>query len=146
MRKCCRVLLAAIGMISFPLILDEGAAASSKYDPGSYLTDQRVRKVHELIVETAASQKPPVSLADARQITASSILSALAEKCGLPWDRHVYLPLMRHYRHVVKLSEREMTILGVVYGWQQASVLQEVGEEPCTSQVRDGVWQAIRKR
>ncbi len=145
-RQGCWILFAAFSVISFPFIPCEGATASGKYDPAPYITDQRVRKVHELIVETAGSNTPSISLADARQITASSTLSALAKKCGLPWDKYVYLPLMRHYRHFVKLSEHEMTILGVVYGWHQASVLKDVGEEPCMQQVRDGVWREIRKR
>jgi hypothetical protein len=53
---------------------------------------------------------------------------------------------MRHYRHVVKLNEEQMKLLGIVYGWQQGSVLQAVGAEPCTAQVRDDVLQSMSKQ
>ena len=146
MRLRHQVLLAAFGSVSVLFGPGEGIAASGKYDPGQYLTDQRVEKIHDLIVKTLPSGKPPISRADARRITASATLSALAEKCGLPWDRQVYLPLMRHYRHVVKLNEEQMKLLGIVYGWQQGSVLQAIGGEPCTAQVREDVLQTMSKQ
>jgi hypothetical protein len=139
-------LLVAVGLTTSLSGPGEGFAASGKYDPGQYLTDQNVEKIHDLIVDTLPSGKPPISRTDARRITASAILSALAEKCGLPWDRQVYLPLMRHYRHVVKLNEEQMKLLGIVYGWQQGSVLQAIGEEPCTAHVRDDVRQSMTKQ
>ena len=146
MRLRHRVLLVAVGLVTILSGPGEGFAASGKYDPGQYLTDQAVEKIHDLIVNTLPSGKPPISRADARRITASATLSALAEKCGLPWDRQVYLPLMRHYRHVVKLNEEQMKLLGIVYGWQQGSVLQAIGGEPCTAQVREDVLQTMSKQ
>jgi hypothetical protein len=147
MRLRRQVLLIAAGLMSVLAGPDESAvAASGRYEPGQYLTDERVEKIHDLILNTLPSGKPPISKAEARRITASAILSALAKKCDLPWDRQVYLPLMRHYRHTVGLNEEQMKLLGIVYGWQQGSVLQAIGQEPCTPQTRAEVLRSMSKQ
>jgi hypothetical protein len=124
-------------------------AQTTKYDPGQYLTSQRVQRTYDLVhgvfSKIEPSAKRPVALADARRILTSAVLSAMAERCRLPWDRSIYLPMMAHYRHVVKLSETQMTLLGMVHGVEQGAVLGELGGEPCAPEIRDQLSKAMSK-
>jgi hypothetical protein len=143
----------AIFAAAFAIVLsvpDQGAVAqTTEDDPGQYLTSQRVQQTYDLVhgvfSKVEPSAKPPISLNDARRILTSAVLSAMAERCGLPWDRRIYLPMMAHYRHVVKLSEPQMTLLGITHGLEQGSVLLELGGEPCAPEVRHQLSRAMSK-
>jgi hypothetical protein len=137
-----------LAAVSFAWLLSMGGgagAATGKYNPNEYLTKGRVQAAHELFARTLRSKKSPISQADMLRVVSSAIVSALAKKCDLPWNPNLYRPMMAHYRHVVGLGEDKMRALGIVYGFMQASVLQELREEPCSPEIRDSLWQRMPK-
>jgi hypothetical protein len=64
-------------------------------------------------------QNPPISMEHARAIVLSGARTALARWCRLDWQRRSYLPMMHHYRHVLRFNERQMSLVGLLHGIQQ---------------------------
>lgn len=64
-------------------------------------------------------ENPPLSLEHARAIVLVGARTALAQWCGLDWQRRSYLPMMHHYRHTVRFTERQMSLAGLLHGIQQ---------------------------
>ena len=64
-------------------------------------------------------ENPPISMEHARAIVLTGTRTALANWCGLDWQRRSYLPMMRHYRHTLRFNERQMPLVGLLHGIQQ---------------------------
>jgi hypothetical protein len=121
-------------------------AQTGSYDPNSYITDSEIRSLQAKLNTIIEPHQSAVSIAETRRIVISSVLSALAEKCKLPWDTQIYLPMMAYFRHSKKLNERQMALLGMLHGAKQGYTLAELPPGPCPPQVRDQISQAMSKR
>jgi hypothetical protein len=64
---------------------------------------------------------PPITDDQARAIVAAATISTMAEHCQLDWGRRNFVPLMQHHRERLKMSERQMALLGFCMGsqWEQ---------------------------
>ena len=140
-----RLILVAVIVACLLSMVSGAGAVTGKYNPNEYLTKGRIQVAHELFARNLGSKKSPISQADMLRVVSSAIVSALAKKCDLPWNPNLYRPMMDHYRHVVGLGEDKMRALGIVYGFMQASVLHELREEPCSPEIRNGLWQRMPK-
>jgi hypothetical protein len=118
-------------------------AQTDAYDPRSYITDKEIRSLHSKLITIIEPHQSPLSVAETRRLVVSSVLSALAEKCNLPWDKQIYLPMMAYFRHSKKLNERQMTLVGMLHGVQQGYILAGLPVEPCPPQIRDQISRAI---
>ena len=136
----------SVPLVLFALLCPVGGnAQSGPYDPARHVTEKSIEEVHAMFKEALAPAQSPISRADARRLMVSSALSALAQKCDLPWPT-VYLPTMAYFRHSRKLDERVMTMLGIVHGMEQKLILNRLGEGPCPSAVRDQLSRAMSGR
>lgn len=115
-------------------------AQSDRYDPALYVTETAIGATHTLLNQVLPGGVS-LTLADAKKIRTSAVLSAMGERCGLPWGRRVYLPMMAYYRHTRKLNENQMTALGVVHGVEQGMVFQGLRKGACPAGVRDKLSQ-----
>lgn len=131
-------------LIIAPVFRGSASAQPNLYEPGQYITQQRVRKVHDTVQKILGLEKSPISMADARRIVTTGTLSGLAQRCELPWEDQLYLPMMAHYRQDRKLSEPQMRLVGLMHGVQQATVLKEVPDNSCPQDARDRLAKKLR--
>jgi hypothetical protein len=93
----------------------------------------RCGPAHCAPASVAERRAPPLSLADARRVIARGQLSALAEWCGLDWQRRNYLPLMQAERAAGR-PDRVLAMVGLMHGYvhgQAQSSLRQGGA--CTA-------------
>jgi hypothetical protein len=119
-------------------------AQTEAYDPRSYITDSEIRSLHSKINTIIEPHQSPISIAETRRLVSSAVLSALAEKCKVPWATQIYLPMMAYFRHSKKLNERQMTLVGMLHGAKQGYTLGDL--PPCPPQIRDQISRAISKQ
>jgi hypothetical protein len=130
------------------------SAATAQSDPPP-LSDEAVRKVVELALRNMQRalcedrkpcspatpeelQNPPVSMEHARTIVRTGVRTALAEWCGLDWQRRSYLPMMRHYRHTLRFNERQMSLVALLHGIQQGMLSGQLkAKGACDAATRD---------
>lgn len=81
---------------------------------------------------------PPISIEQARQAMQVGLLSGTAELCELDWQRRIFLPFMRHYRHMVNLSARQLALMSMLHGTMQGVMLDGYKKrgESCTDEMR----------
>ena len=85
----------------------------------------------------AEKSNPPVTVAEAQQIMARGVLSAIAERCEVDWRRQNFLPMMAYWRTNQKKSERQMALVALVHGITQGKAEQSLqAQPPCTPQQR----------
>ncbi|GGC55439.1 hypothetical protein [Chelatococcus reniformis] len=70
---------------------------------------------------------PPISIAEARAAMKAGIVSGIAEHCGLDWHRRTFVPMMVYHRKAVQMNERQMALMGLLHGMQQARVSRALG-------------------
>jgi hypothetical protein len=102
-------------------------------------TDAQVRQTIDVVLDNIARARcgagmcapaseserraPPLSVADARRVIARGQMSALADWCGLDWQRRSYLPLMQAERAAGR-GERAMAMIGLMHGYVQGQAQQ----------------------
>jgi hypothetical protein len=65
---------------------------------------------------------PPLTIGEAKAIVDRAVLSAMGEHCGLDWQRLNYLPMMAHWRNVLKSSGRKMALISLLHGIAQGQI------------------------
>ncbi|MBB3021417.1 hypothetical protein FHR70_004513 [Microvirga lupini] len=133
-------------MVATAIAATNAGAQTGAYDPNLYITDSDIRTLQRNINTVIEPHQAPVSIAEARRIVISSVLSALAEKCNLSWDTQIYLPMMTYFRHSKKYDRRLMTLLGMMHGVKQGYTLAELPAGPCPPQIRDQISRAMSKQ
>ena len=137
--RWCLVILATV-------IAWSASAQTEAYDPRTYVIESEIRSLHGKINTIREPNQAPISMAETRRIVISSVLSALAEQCKVPWATQIYLPMMPYFRHSKKLTERQMTLLGMLHGAKQGYVLGDLPAGPCPPLIRDQITRAMSKQ
>jgi hypothetical protein len=145
--------------LSLALMLASGALAQ----PAPSLTDEAVQQLLQLALKnmpramcgnlkpcapvTAEEfENPPISIEHARAIMLTGTRTALASWCGLDWQRRSFLPMMRHYRHELRFSERQMALVGLLHGIQQGMLEgQFKAKGACDAVTRDNLDAQLQK-
>jgi hypothetical protein len=127
-------------------IASGASAQTGTYDPRSYITDKEIRFLQSQINTIIEPHQSPVSIPETRRLVISSVLSALAEKCKVPWAKQIYLPMMAYFRHSKKLNERQMTLVGMLHGAKQGYILADLPAGPCPLQIREQISRAMSKQ
>jgi hypothetical protein len=117
---------------------------STLYALEQYITEAKVQEFHQALQSLMKAEQKQLSLNDARHIVTTGTLSALSRICGLAWDQKVFLPMMAYFRHSRKLSEQQMTYIGVLHGFQQGQVINQVPEGSCTADTRAFISKLIQ--
>ncbi|SCZ03152.1 hypothetical protein SAMN02927923_03550 [Microvirga guangxiensis] len=122
----------------------QAVAEPNSYEPRRYITEKRIKEVHDAFAILLRPEPSPISLQDARHIVTFGTLSGLAARCGLPWQDQIFLPMMSYYRHTRKFSESQMKFVGLMHGFQQGTVQKEVPENSCSAHVRDSIARSMK--
>jgi hypothetical protein len=86
---------------------------------------------------TAAERaKPPITDDQARAIVTAATISVLAEHCQLDWEKRNFIPLMRHHRETLKMSERQMALVGLLHGITMGAYAETVRKSICTPEAK----------
>lgn len=134
-RPTCAVALAT-SLLAISLPAASAAAQERLYDPKIYVTDAQVGEIYGVIQKALGPDSRILSVDDAREIVALGTLSAIAEKCGLPWETRIFLPMMARFRHERKLPEKPLTLIGMLHGVQQGLVSNVLPEHDCPPSVK----------
>jgi hypothetical protein len=96
--------------------------------------------------DTRGICEPSHSDEHARAIVLTGAQTALAEWCGLDWQQRSFLPMMRHYRHVFKFNERQMSLVALVHGIQQGMLEGQLkAKGACDAATRDKIEAQLSK-
>lgn len=76
-------------------------------------------------------ERPPLTDEQAHTIVTAASTSAIARHCGLDWQRRNFEPLMRFHRETLKLSERQMALVGLLHGISMGVMAEPVARGPC---------------
>jgi hypothetical protein len=145
MKSPFRSVLLALALVACSCLTAVRAQDETAYDPRRYVTEARVKEVYEAFQHLIRPEASPLSIADAREIVTLGTLSALALRCDLPWAQRIFQPMMARYRHGRKLPEDQMTIIGILHGFQQGTVMKEVPEGSCSAEIRGHLQKAMSK-
>lgn len=85
---------------------------------------------------------PPITDAQAQSVISASIMSAMADHCGLDWSKRNFAPLMQQQRDL-KLSERQLALIGLLHGVGMGVVGETVKKSPCSPETKDKVEQRL---
>ena len=86
---------------------------------------------------TAAERaKPPITDDQARAVVTAATISVLAEHCQLDWERRNFIPLMRHHRETLKMTERQMALVGLLHGVTMGAYAETVRKSTCTPEAK----------
>jgi len=80
---------------------------------------------------------PPISIEDTRRAMSIGIISGVAEKCGVDWNKNFFAPLMRHFRHQVHMDERQLALIAFVHGVQQVRAFKSATNDICTPAMKE---------
>ena len=150
--------LADVGRRAQALIDKLIATNATIAQPGPpLLPDDTVRKLVELALKNMQGalcgdrkpcspatpeefQTPPVSIEHARTIVMTAARTAFADWCGLDWQRRSFLPMMRHYRHTLRFTERQMALVALLHGIQQGMLSEQLkAKGACEAATRAGI-------
>jgi hypothetical protein len=127
------------------------------------LPDEAVRKVLDLALQNIQRAlcgdrrpcppatpeefaNPPIAMEHARAIVLTGTRTALADWCGLDWQQRSFLPMMRHYRHVLRFNERQMSLVALVHGIQQGTLEGQLkAKGACDAATRDKIEEQLSK-
>ena len=79
---------------------------------------------------------PPLTDDQAHAIVTAASTSAIARHCGLDWQRRNFEPLMRYHRESLKLTERQMALVGLLHGISMGVMAEPVARGPCIPALR----------
>ena len=82
-------------------------------------------------------KQPPISIEDTRRAMSTGVVSGIAEKCGVDWNKNFFAPLMRHFRHQVRMNERQLALIAFVHGVQQSRALKSATNDVCTPAMKE---------
>lgn len=90
---------------------------------------------------SAEKAKPPLTVAEARQIFGRGALSGVAEYCRIDWQQTNFLPMMAYWRTTQKKTERQLALVAILHGVMQTRVRRELvlRGRPCTQRERRDV-------
>ena len=83
--------------------------------------------------------KPPITDSQARAIVDAATISVMAEHCGLDWRGRNFVPLMKHHRGKLAMSERQMALVGLLHGITMGTLEKDVRATPCSPQRKEQV-------
>lgn len=86
----------------------------------------------------AERANPPITIQQARQAMQVGLMSGTAAHCDVDWQRRIFLPYMRHNRHLENLSPRQLALISMIHGTMQGVMLDgyKKNGESCTDQIR----------
>jgi hypothetical protein len=87
-------------------------------------------------VTAAERAKPPITDDQARAIVTAATISVLAEHCQLDWERRNFIPLMRHHRETLKMTERQLALVGLLHGVTMGAYAETVRKSTCTPEAK----------
>lgn len=145
--KKIRTALALVAAAMLTTTTGSAVAAEGEHPFDQYVTDALVAEVRALSVINihlamcednvpceAASEteiaEPPISIEQTRAAMKTGIISALMEWCELDWERRSFAPLMLKSRDIDKLTDRQMSLLGVAHGIQQGRFGEALADAP----------------
>ena len=79
---------------------------------------------------------PPITLDEARAVIRRGVVSGAAQACGIDWRRLSFLPMMSHWRHSKRKTERQMALIGLVHGIAQGQAHNVRSQQPCNAEDR----------
>lgn len=146
----------ALLMICLGLAVPSLAAslANAEQKTGSrHISDQHVRELLGLALRFISSarckndlpcepateselKKPPVSLEHGLRAIQTGVLSAVSEKCGIDREQKLFLSMMAHFRHSLRLNDRQLAILALMHGIEQGTTLRTFPEDGCTPELK----------
>lgn len=146
----------AVLMICLGLTVSSFAVprANAEQKIGSqHITDQHVRELlglalrfisnarckNDLPCEPATEselRKPPVSLEHGRRAIQTGVLSAVSEKCGVDREQKFFRSMMAHFRHSLRLNDRQLAILALMHGIEQGATFESFPEDGCTPELK----------
>ena len=86
---------------------------------------------------------PPLTDPQVQTVISASIVSAMAEHCGLDWSKRNFAPMMQYHREQLKLSDRQVALVGLLHGVGMGVVGETVKKSPCTPETKDKVEQKL---
>jgi len=92
----------------------------------------------ELCAPATAAERanPPITDEQARAIVTAGTISIMAEHCQLDWERRNFIPLMRHHRETLKMTERQMALVGLLHGITMGALAETVRKSVCTPEAK----------
>lgn len=88
---------------------------------------------------------PPISDEDLFRIGMVGMRSAMAEHCGLEWERSSFLPMMSEWRQRDGRTDRDFALVAATHGVIQQSLIDVyVTESPCDERMRTELQAAMR--
>jgi len=152
-----RISIAGLVLAAFTI-----AAQAQGTRPQSSLSDDAVRRVLSLALDNisrarcdnmqpcapaTAEEKanPPLELAEARLVIQRGVLSAMAQHCGLDWQKQNFAPMMAYWRQNMKKNERQMALIGLLHGIMQGMAKPD-GQTTCTAEMRENVTRQLAFR
>lgn len=79
---------------------------------------------------------PPLTHEQVAAIVAAGTVSVAAEHCQLDWRVRNFLPMMRRYREISKLSDRQMALISMLHGITMGALADAVQRTPCSSEMK----------
>jgi len=128
-----------------PVFAQAPAAPSGGAEPHRKLLMMALDNYHKALCEgnqpcapasTAERATPPITDDQARTIVAVASISTLAEHCQLDWERRNFVPLMRHHREKLRMTERQMALVGLLHGITMGALGETVRRSPCTPEMK----------
>jgi len=124
-----------------------------KYPFDEYLTEERVREALEHALENIHTARcesavfcapaspeelstPPISASQARAAMKAGLESGMAAWCGLHWRQSF---LTGYLKVVLKMNERQIALLTLLYGIQRDLVLADMKDKSCSPEERSNV-------
>lgn len=98
---------------------------------------------------TAAEKiNPPIGIEQARQAMQVGLMSGTAALCDVDWQRRIFLPFMRHNRHIANLSSRQLALVSMLHGTMQSLMLNGYKQhgESCTDQMRANLEEQLNPK
>jgi hypothetical protein len=101
-------------------------------------TYSKARCGNQLCAPATAAERanPPITDEQARAIVTAGIISVLAEHCELDWEKRNFFPLMRHHRETLKMTERQMALVGLLHGVTMGAYEETVRKNTCTPEAK----------
>jgi hypothetical protein len=88
---------------------------------------------------------PPISVEDTRRAMSIGLVSGIAEKCGLDWNKNFFAPLMRHFRYQVRMNERQLALIAFVHGVQQSRAFKSATNDICTPAMKERLSNSVAR-
>jgi len=88
-------------------------------------------------------RSPPLSIKDAQKVMTIGLLSGVAERCGLDWSQNFFVPLMWHFRHVVRMNNRQLALIAMLHGMEQGAAFKLATDDMCTPELKGRLSKSV---